>query len=1126
MSWGDLMGLREYVEKGIVKVWDDVYDSSLDDKAAPNLCDVYFKREVSLYTDPEEFFKHTYLTKNMKELIEEITDSLKGKKGSRTFLLTSLYGGGKTHTLITIYHAFRSPEKLKALDETLAAKVAELGRTEVIVMDAYSSKLVPHPSEPYRTEGFTISTIWGMLAHRLGAYAKIRHLDSKESPSPEIEGIRSILSEVKVPTIILLDEIVPYVFNMSRSGNLKDYGDKVILFLGNLAKAVEAFSNVVLVISIQAEYRGEGDIRYEDLYRDVAEKILRQIRRESTRIIVPVSPEDIVMVLRRRIFSDIRENVNWEAQDRLYSVYRDHSDIFGMESDWQSSIGEAGKIVTAKDTYPFHPKYVEVLQEFITRNKDLQKTRDAIRITRKVVRGVLKGKDVDFIMPWHIDLRDKDIRNMVLTESYKEFRDVVNRDIASEDGSLGSVISCSKHMLALRIATAILLKTYTYETFKEPLKVFPDLKDVALMTYEPGTFSSENLQPPDIKATIEEMQSKLPHFAEENNRFWFTPYPSVLEYVEKKAEEKLRGPRLDLYRKLVDYAEKALVGSIKKGERPAGEVFTTRNTVIAGYGDDIRSKELIAKDIQSLRLLVLIKPGIKEEELRDIILNRPEGGGRTFANTIVVVYPPSNADFDTVLRYIAKIEAAKEIQSSLDDYYKDKDIKKLQEGKLKSYIQENEGSLMQQILSIMTKVAYPRRGRDGNDVNFVETSPSSSLISQVEMVLKDPRTGPKLRTDLRFEDLATFLKDNFGWDLRDGNKQFEFREILEVFYTNTAAPFTTREAVKDALLSGLELLDIGIKIGKKLYWKKIGSEGAEKPKTLEETAVILPYKMAAGLMKDELLSNSGMQKIKGGIRRIWYEVSIEKETIPLEELVKREGWEDILKAGVIQEREEIIERGFVLDVKPSHVDLKPGEKAEFTISIVPVDEYPEEVELEVKEGNLSQNKGRPPMEVKWEILLEKPGKYSFSIRAVGSDGLHRESSVSITVLSPEEEIETNEIDLRFSGEKLLAINSSELPPLRIAIDITSKLGIKAMASITARFGENVGLSADKVDIEVARFLAQKLDEMFRFMNQLGVKISVNGSLELKEPIVLDEPRIKLLSQLNGKVKFKLSVRRK
>ena len=69
------MGLKEKGKKGVLKVWDDIYDARLDDKPAPNLLDVYLKREESIYTNPEEFFERTYLTNSMRELVEEVTNS-------------------------------------------------------------------------------------------------------------------------------------------------------------------------------------------------------------------------------------------------------------------------------------------------------------------------------------------------------------------------------------------------------------------------------------------------------------------------------------------------------------------------------------------------------------------------------------------------------------------------------------------------------------------------------------------------------------------------------------------------------------------------------------------------------------------------------------------------------------------------------------------------------------------------------------------------------------------------------------------------------------------------------------------------------------------------------------------
>ena len=585
------MGIKELVRRGALRVWDDLHDAGLDDKAAPNLHEVYLGREVSIYADPGEFFRRTYMTRSMKELIEEVAETLKSGRGGRTFLLTSLFGGGKTHTLIALHHAFKDPSSLMAVDRKLATKVAKVGKPLILVMDASSSRLVPHPDEPYEAEGFTVKTIWGMLAYRLGAYARMKKLDDEHAPAPDVEPIRAVLAEAKDPILILMDEIVHYVFNMYRS-RLRDYGERVLLFLDYLARAVEGSPKVALVASIHAEYRvveGQKRLFEEPMFKDYAEKILKALTRETSRIVAPVIPDDVIKILQRRIFEEIPESEAWRAQDKLHDAYREAPELFGVESDWQFSLSEAGRVIAAREAYPFHPQYVEVLRELVTRNKDLQKTRDAIRITRKVVRRLIRGvEDPEFVMPWHIDLRDQDIRTRILTDSYGEFRDIASRDIVSEDGRLGSVVECSKPQLALRTATAILLKTYTYETFEEPLKVFPDLKTAALMVYEPETFASEGWHPSDIETTLKEMESRLPHFAAEEGRYWFTPYPSVIDYVERRAEEMLRGPKLDLYQTLKEYAEQALVGERKRRvPLEEGEVFKKRTTVIVGCGDEV-----------------------------------------------------------------------------------------------------------------------------------------------------------------------------------------------------------------------------------------------------------------------------------------------------------------------------------------------------------------------------------------------------------------------------------------------------------------------------------------------------------------------------------------------------------
>ncbi|MCX8186953.1 MAG: ATP-binding protein [Sulfolobales archaeon] len=1123
------MGVLKHVKNGLIEVWDDINDAMLDDKAAPDLGDLVKGKEEPIYSDPKEFFSRTYLTKSVEDLLEDVVETLKGGKSGSIYLLTSLFGGGKTHTQITLYHAFSNPDALKEINPGLATKIAEVGKPTVIIMDGSRADLIPHPKEPYRVGDFTVKTIWGMLAFKLGAYGKVKHLDNERDPAPDVKLLKEILAEAKGPVLILMDEIVHYVFNLDKSQDLKDYAQKVLLFLDYLARAVEDTPRTALVVSIQAEYRkieGQKKLLEEEMFAGYAGMVLRSLSRESTKVVVPVSPDDVARVLQKRIFRRIPEDQALKARDELYRRYREYQELFGVESDWQYST-EGGKIATAKDTYPFHPKYVEVLQEFVTRNRDLQKTRDAIRITRKVVRAFLRSnRDASFIMPWHIDLRDDDIRARILTESYIEFRDIVSRDIVSEDGRLGSVVECSKSDLAYKVAVVVFLKTYTYETFKEPLKVFPDVKEVALMVYDPEAFVVDGYTPSDVKDVLAEMASRLPHFTSERGRYWFTPYPSVIEYVEKKAAEKLREPRLELYNVVKECAEEILVRRERKGDVEIGEVFDEANTTVVGYGELL--EEVSIDDEPRPHLVVLVKPEVSEDDVRNIILMRGREGRRTYRNSVVVVCPNQQVDFKTLLSFAAKIKSAEEVMGSLAEYYKDKDIRSLQERKLKDYIQDNTRLLNEHLLSALTRIAYPARVGGRDDVKWTTTTAASAIIPQVEAGLKNPATGPKLRVDISFKDLVEFLKMNQKWDLIDGMNLHTFKSILDTFYVVTSAPLTTRSNIEEtAVKSGVESLDIGVLMDGKLYWKQVGPQGgADKPPMIKDEAEILPFRIAASNLKDTLLNESKVSKIGKEILEVWYEVEFHGRKWRLEELINQRDWEKILKNGMISRRERKIVTDFLLALESSSVTIKSGERVKVKASVEPINLYESLIRIYVDEGEVQPKEGKAPFKVTWDLgVIDKLGEHKFKIRAVSEEGKEYVSTLTVIVESPEEVFEVEGLNSTHVGGKLIQINPKDLIALRMAAETLSKLSQEAtVTELTLSYGDNSTLSFRNVDSRRINQLVQKLNEIEGILNLKITKFE--GVLRLKQPMIIESSKITAFMPLNGKALFKIQVMKK
>lgn len=1111
------MGILRLLQGGEIELWDDVFKPEFDDKVAPDLGDVFRGGGGSLYADPVEFFKRTHLTKSMVELIEEIAEVLNGGKGNAIYLLTSLFGGGKTHTLITLYHAFSNSHALKELSPELAAKVATVGKPKVIVMDGTRKDLIPNPRDPYRVDGFEIKTIWGMLAYRLGAYAKIGEFDREGAPAPTVDRIMEILQEAGGPVLILIDEIVQYVVNVSKSSELKDYASKVLVFLDFLARAIERVSKVVLVVAIQAEPGEKGIIKEKEAYRGYSSSIVDNLRRETSKVVNPVPPSDIVMVLKKRIFKKVPEDEAERARDKLYKEYRKYPHVFGTEADWFHGID-------AKDSYPFHPKYIEVLQEFISRNEDLQKTRDAIRITRKIVRKLIQlNNDMDFIMPWHIDLVDKDVRRMVITNSFSKFELVASRDIVTEDGYRGLVNNCSKPELAYRIATVIFLKTYTYEGFKV-IPAFPNTMEIALLVYEPETFKREHLGPVDIVNALSEMSDKLLYLAvdEVEERYWFTEYPSIIEYVKRKSKDILRERVRELYDEMAKFLEEEIVG-----KEEGGRVFARDKVEVISYLED--PKEVEISDELVLRLVVVLRPGFTNDDARRIILMRGDRGKRIYRNTIAVLCPSDRNEFEETLHILAEKIAAEEIRNEIEKLYpENKEFQKIQRNRLNEHLKKINRNLASHMLKVLTKAYYPTMVDGKDDVKEILIAPGDSLISQIEDGLKDYKTGPKLKERVEFNELANFLKKNYQMDIESGGRAYKFKDILDIFYEVPSSPFTTRSAIEEAIREGVREGRIGVWIGGKLYWKRIGPEdGMDVPDRVDENAEVLPYKIAAKKLIEELREESGQRNVGDKVIITKYEIVTEDGSFDLEDFIRtRSGWEEILrsKEAKLIKLEREVRHGFLLKLEPSYLEVDPGEPIVVKVIAEPINSYQYTIKLIKSRGSLSQEVGRTPLEARWDLgVINEVGSHRVEIRAIGEDGYKQTAALNIVVRGAEEISIVAELGDAHVGAKLLGIVPENPASLRLALDTLVNLNMEAMIQkLVVEFEDGLQVTYGRTaDIRRARLTLEKVLSSLQ-----GLRVSnFQCEIGLREPLQLDSSKITQLARLSQSrlVKFRLLV---
>ena len=151
---------------------------------AADLWQVHLGEGTAEYRDPVEFFRRTYLTESLKRMLVGAVRRLAGQGGDPVVQLQTNFGGGKTHSMLALYHLFSgaAPSDLPGveavLQEAQASRPATVRRV-VLVGNKIS------PGNPVtKADGTVIRTLWGELAWQLGgkkAFARIGRRWSRSS---------------------------------------------------------------------------------------------------------------------------------------------------------------------------------------------------------------------------------------------------------------------------------------------------------------------------------------------------------------------------------------------------------------------------------------------------------------------------------------------------------------------------------------------------------------------------------------------------------------------------------------------------------------------------------------------------------------------------------------------------------------------------------------------------------------------------------------------------------------------------------------------------------------------------------------------------------------------------------
>ncbi len=421
---------------------EDIKATRLEDvRFAANLAEVAGGTAPSIYNETGEFFSKTFVTKALKNLLENVAARLNGEDVQSIWRLETFMGGGKTHALIALYHMARH--------RSIPSK--EFPHIKVPVNTRVISFIGTNPDP-------SAITMWGEVAYKLGppAYKKIKPSDESRTP-PGVEKLKDILTGQ--PTLILIDEIAHYLEKAAAI----PYADttlarQTVVFLRELLDAASQLPQCVVVLTLTStqEAYGERTQQVLDALRE-----MQQITKRIATVEILTSEEELPGVVRRRLFAQWDTKAAVEIADAVLELYQNVEAI----PDPFRTAAYHERILSS---YPFHPELIDILTKRVASIQQFNRTRGMLRLLARVIRSVWQkaSPDAYVILPCDVDLTDRDIR-AELTKGLElhEFDAAIASDIANESGNSKSRLIDQSYLdkklpsVATQLSNAIYLNT-------------------------------------------------------------------------------------------------------------------------------------------------------------------------------------------------------------------------------------------------------------------------------------------------------------------------------------------------------------------------------------------------------------------------------------------------------------------------------------------------------------------------------------------------------------------------------------------------------------------------------------------------------------------------------------------
>jgi len=613
---------------------------------AADLWQVHLGEGTAEYKNPIEFFRRTYLTESLKGMLVGAVRRLAGEGGDPVVQLQTNFGGGKTHSMLALYHLFSgtAPNELVGIHDIMQESgVKNLTTAKCVVL--VGNKISPgNPTT--KPNGTVVRTLWGELAWQLGgknAYARIAADDEKATSPGDV--LRELFVEYG-PCLILIDEWVAYARQLHEQSDLPAGSfETQFTFAQVLTESVKLVNNCLLVISLPAsDTMGSPHTQADDVEvggargREALERLRNVVGRveSSWR---PASAEEGFEIVRRRLFEPLAEPAQFKDRDVVARAFADF--YRAQQAEFPPECREPDYEKRLKAAYPIHPEIFDRLYSDWSTLVKFQRTRGVLRLMAAVIHSLWeKGDKNPLILPANISIDEPRVQFELTRYLSDNWVPVIEKDVDgpnslplrldSELPNLGKFSACRRVARTIYMGSA--------PTAAAAHRGIEDRR-VKLGCVMPGE------SPAVFGDALRRLAAAATYLYQDGPRYWYSTQPTVTKLADDRAEQ---------FKRDTDKVVHELEGRVRNSLRNTGQF--SRIHAMPQSGQDV-------PDDLDARLVVLgvdyaysKDAGNAAESTAKSILDKRGNTPRLYRNTLVFLAADKTRlqDLDEVTRrYLA-----------------------------------------------------------------------------------------------------------------------------------------------------------------------------------------------------------------------------------------------------------------------------------------------------------------------------------------------------------------------------------------------------------------------------------------------------------------------------------------